>query len=149
MEMSESKQFREKVRVLERGLNQLHRNTNSCFQTLTLPQWYAMIEIGRKEKVVLKELTQILVLDTSTTSRIVEGLVKKNYVERNISEVDRRSICITLTKEGKELFHQIDQCLNQKYAAVYDDIPVDEKVNVLHALDVMLSTVRSKIESIV
>lgn len=147
MEKSESMQFREKVRVLERGLNFLNRNTNSCFSMLTLPQCYAIIEIGRREKVMLKELTKILSLDTSTISRTVEGLVKKNYVERNISKEDRRSIWITLTMEGIELYGQIEECLNQKYKAIFDNIPHQEKANVLHVLDVIVSTVRAKIEA--
>lgn len=51
----------------------------------------------------ISELGEWSVKDQSTISRQVEGLVKKGYVERFHSEIDRRSVLVNLTTEGKKL----------------------------------------------
>jgi DNA-binding MarR family transcriptional regulator len=146
MEKSDAKQFREKVRALERGLSLLNRKIISNYSMITVPQCHAIIEIGRKDDVMLKELSQILNLDTSTTSRMVDVLEKKNYVERKVYPDDRRISSISLTSEGKVLFLEMEEFIDNKYTTIFNFIPETEKSNVLHALDVMLSSVRFKMD---
>ena len=138
MEITESKQFRENIRMLERCLEMVNRSQDSCCQSITLPQCHALVEIGRKEKVTLKELAQIIMLDTSTTSRTVDTLVRKNLAKRAVSLEDRRSIAITLTKEGQRVFCEIEQSMDEKFKSIFDRIPKDQKANVLNALNAII-----------
>ncbi|MBU4439706.1 MAG: MarR family transcriptional regulator, partial [Firmicutes bacterium] len=83
MNRAQPKQFREQIRILERKLGLLKKNNGSyCAEVLTLAQCHALVEIGRIETISLKELSVILAIDMSTTSRTVDGLVKKGYVLR-------------------------------------------------------------------
>lgn len=86
------------------------------------------------------EIAQIiLAIDMSTTSRTVDGLVKKGYVQRIPSREDRRSVEISLTESGFEIFETIEINNDTFFADIFNNIPIDEKMNVLHALDVMLA----------
>ena len=40
---------------------------------------------------------------TPPISRIVDHLITKNYLVRNVSDLDRRSFKVSLSEEGKEL----------------------------------------------
>ena len=136
----QSKHFREQIRILERKLGLLKKNNGSCCAAaLTLAQCHALVEIGRDKIISLKELSIILAIDMSTTSRTVDGLVKKGYVQRIPSREDRRSVEISLTESGFEIFETIESNNDTFFADIFNNIPIDEKMNVLHALDVMLA----------
>ena len=75
----------------------------------------------------------------STTSRTVDGLVKKGYVQRIPSREDRRSVEISLTESGFEIFETIESNNDTFFADIFNNIPIDEKMNVLHALDIILA----------
>lgn len=51
----------------------------------------------------LTELADFILIGNSTTSGVVDRLVKAGMVERKRSETDRRSITLRNTKEGDEL----------------------------------------------
>ena len=136
----QSKHFREQLRILERKLGLLKKNNGSCCAAaLTLAQCHALVEIGRVKIISLKELSIILAIDMSTTSRTVDGLVKKGYVQRIPSREDRRRVEISLTESGVEIFETIESNNDTFFADIFNNIPIDEKMNVLHALDVMLA----------
>ena len=136
----QSKHFREQIRILERKLGLLKKNNGSCCAAaLTLAQCHALVEIGRVKIISLKELSIILAIDMSTTSRTVVGLVKKGYVQRIPSREDRRSVEVSLTESGFEIFETIESNNDTFFANIFNNIPIDEKMNVLHALDVMLA----------
>ena len=137
---TDSKQFREQIRLLERRLGLLNKNNNGSFSCckVTLPQCHALVEIGRAKTISLKKLAKILTLDTSTTSRTVDGLVKKGYVTRIESSLDRRSIDISLTPTGQTLFCDIEHKMDNNFAQIFNCIPNEEKENVLHAMNCII-----------
>lgn len=140
MNRAQPKQFREQIRILERKLGLLKKNNGSCCAAvLTLAQCHAVVEIGRVKSISLKDLAVILAIDISTTSRTVDGLVKKGYVQRTPSLEDRRSVDISLTESGMVIFETIESNNDTFFADIFDNIPNDEKMNVLHTLDVILA----------
>jgi len=139
MNRTQPKQFREQIRILERKLGLLKKNNGSCCaEVLTLAQCHALVEIGRVNTISLKELSVILAIDMSTTSRTVDGLVKKGYVQRIPSLEDRRSVDISLTDSGMVIFETIESNNDTFFADIFNNIPNAEKMMVLHALDVIL-----------
>ncbi|MDO9492213.1 MarR family winged helix-turn-helix transcriptional regulator [Acetobacterium sp.] len=140
MKLSNPKQFREQIRILERKLGLLKKNNGSCCaEVLTLAQCHALVEIGRLGTISLKELSVILAIDMSTTSRTVDGLVKKRYVQRIASQKDRRSINISLSDSGKIIFETIETNNDIFFAEIFSNLPDNEKMPVLHALEVILN----------
>ncbi|MDR0268589.1 MarR family transcriptional regulator [Paenibacillus sp.] len=69
----------------------------TCIQYLVLRTLREHPDIG------LTELADLIFLGNSTTSGVVDRLVKAGLVERRRSETDRRSITLRTTKEGDEL----------------------------------------------
>lgn len=135
MYSNEAKYFRELIRTLERELENL--NKPDCRCDFTLSQCHALIEIGRTNSISLKELANILQVDASAMSRTVDSLVENQWVTRFTSSIDRRKIEIKLTEKGASLFNQIEKSMNDKFSIIFDGIPEDERVNVLHSLELI------------
>ena len=132
-----SKEFRELIRILERKLGLLNKQDGCCSE-VSLAQCHALVEIGRSETISLKELSNILGLDISTMSRTVESLVKKKFVFRSPSKIDRRSIDIQLTDKGLNLFNDIENKMNNEFKNVLEQIPLEDQSTVFNGLNIII-----------
>ena len=131
--MDNVKMFREYTRRLERNLENM--NTSDCCQcSVTTSQCFFVVEIGRNPGICVKDLANVLKLDKSAVSRTVEELVQKGYVVREASKTDRRSVVLTLTKEGQDRFKKIENDMYKKFKSVFSYIPKDKQGQVLEAL---------------
>ncbi len=142
MNSTKSKEFREKIRVLKRLLDVINHSADVGCCSISSSQCNALVEIGRKESITLKELASIIMLDTSTTSRTVDSLVKKGLVNRTISVSDRRSIDITLTDSGHALFQNIESYMDSKFDTVLNNIEDNQQDTVLNSLDLILDALK-------
>lgn len=131
------KNFRELIRMLERQLELLNKE-DECCQEVTLAQCHALVEIGRHKNISLKELSNVLDLDISTMSRTVESLVKKNFVFRSPSKVDRRSINIELTSKGLNIFNRIETRMNTEFKNIFKQISTEDQSTVFSGLNIII-----------
>lgn len=89
-------------RELNRELYQL---TNSTVQQLgvTTAQYMALKSLHTKPHIGLTELAEQIYCNNSTTSGIIDRLVKAELVKRERPDTDRRAISLTLTPQGEAL----------------------------------------------
>jgi DNA-binding MarR family transcriptional regulator len=57
------------------------------------------------------DLSRLLGVPFSTTTRTTDWLVNNGYVQRLADPKDRRVVCVELTKAGKELYRAINDLL--------------------------------------
>jgi DNA-binding MarR family transcriptional regulator len=62
-----------------------------------------MLVMWEKEKTVLKDLGELLYLDSGTLSPLIKKLEKKDLVKKQRSEQDERILELEITQKGKEL----------------------------------------------
>jgi DNA-binding MarR family transcriptional regulator len=72
----------------------------------SLAQIHTLEVLGSHGAMRMKELANRLSITTGTLTVQVEKLVQAGLIERQSIEGDRRSIQVTLTEEGKEVFQQ-------------------------------------------
>ena len=60
-------------------------------------------------------------LSPSRLTRIIDGLVEKEYIIREIDPNDRRNMRVMLSKRGKQLVNQ----LNKAYVQIHNEILQD------------------------
>jgi len=135
------KNLRESIRGIEKCLGVLEKTQASCCGS-SLSQCYAIVEIGRAVELTLNELASILNVDKSTASRIVNGLVNENMVERESSQGDRRYISIRLTQKGTKVFKEIEENMHLYYTKVYEAIPKEKQEQVMESLEILLEALR-------
>lgn len=75
---------------------------------LTMTQLRTLHELERAEDRSLKELAELAGTSLATTSRNVDALLRRGYVERREDEYDRRIRRIRLTPRGRETLARVD-----------------------------------------
>jgi DNA-binding MarR family transcriptional regulator len=138
--------LREKLRLMEREMNDpFGRDAGCC--GLTLAQCHTLLEVGYKREVSLVDLASSFGLDTSTLSRMIQGLVVLGLVNRLTNEKDRRYVAISLTEQGRELFDQIEARFNTYFAQVLELIPAEKTDAVVESIGLFSDAVRKHSES--
>lgn len=78
-----------------------------CCYDVSVTQCYALEAVVLEGPLGLNDLAARLYLDKSTTSRVVDALEKKGYVERRTREDDRRALGLVATDAGRGLHARI------------------------------------------
>ena len=94
-------------------LAELHGLTQAEFRTLRL--------FGTDESLNNKTIAERMKLSPSRLTRIIDGLVKKKYIRREIDSNDRRNMKVNLSTKGKSLVQQ----LNKAYVDIHEEILMD------------------------
>lgn len=75
-------------------------------ETVTTKQWFAMANIALFEdfELNIKELARIIGTSSQNTKKLVDILIKKNYVMTQKDKSDSRNLRIALTEEGRSYY---------------------------------------------
>src|SRR5215831_17224213 len=73
----------------------------------------------------LIELGDLLICESGSPSRLVNGMVEAGLIERVVSPVNRRKVTLTLTEKGQEKaarVREVEQKIYQTISALLGDI---------------------------
>ncbi|MBQ3470872.1 MAG: MarR family transcriptional regulator [Clostridia bacterium] len=70
---------------------------------LTYTQYITMMVIWEKRSISVKELGEVLFLDSGTLTPVLKKLEAKGYITRHRSEKDERVLIVSVTDEGTRL----------------------------------------------
>ena len=125
------------VRELSKTLRFFDRKSQDN-SGVTLNQCY-MLDLIRENKIMpLSELHERLGIDKSTTTRLIEPLLKRGLLEKMKSQQDKRASYVVITKTGEEVFHT---ARNRSFTAirkVLEEIPQEKHMQVVESVDLLL-----------
>jgi DNA-binding MarR family transcriptional regulator len=79
-------------------------------ERLSLTQYKALSILSRtREPLSVKELAVQLALSAPATSRAVDGLVNRGWVERAEDDSDRRQRSLRIVEAGRRIVHELDE----------------------------------------
>lgn len=139
--------LRELIRILVRDLGILEKSDASC-SGISLAQCHAIVEIGRKEKISLVDLSGLLGLDKSTMSRTINNLVESDFVLRESDMENRRYVIIQLTEKGRSVFKDIEDSMETYYRDIFNAIPESKRYQVLESLELLKEAVESSRQAV-
>ncbi len=96
-----------------------------CCHDVSVTQCYAIDALVRGGTMTLGSLASILMLDKSTTSRVVDALDRKGYVKRTVHPDDARVVRLTATFRGRNLHATIQRDLLEEERAIIEGLPVE------------------------
>ena len=137
---NDSGALREMVRILMRHLGILEKSDLSCCG-VTLAQCHAIVEIGRRGKINLNDLADLLDVDKSTMSRTINNLVESGLAARDLDGADRRYVVIQLTEEGQRFFERTEGSMERYFQGVLSRIPEDKRDQVLESLTLLTKAI--------
>jgi len=71
------------------------------FKELSITEIHTLEAVGLYGSKTMSEIASDLNITMGTLTTAIDKLIKKGYVERNRSDVDRRIVNVSLTKKGK------------------------------------------------
>jgi len=74
---------------------------------ITIDQWLIIKAIMENPGIMQQELAEIVFKDNASVTRIIELLVKSDYLQREINPGDRRKTILKVTTEGKLIIEKV------------------------------------------
>ncbi|WP_299780397.1 MarR family transcriptional regulator [uncultured Formosa sp.] len=87
----------------------------------------------------LQDIQDRMINKMSNTTRLVDKLILKGYVERFTCEINRRKVEIFITKKGLEILKEIDPIIDRTESEITSNLTAKE----LETLNFLLTKLRS------
>ena len=105
-----------------------------CCHDVSVTQCYALETLVDHGPMRLSALAERLFLDKSTTSRVVNALVRKGYVEQRPDASDGRAMLINATRQGQGLCARISSDLVEQQKQLLGDLAPEIRAGVVQVI---------------
>lgn len=93
-----------------------------CCHDISVTQCHALEVLVEQGAMRSQELAATLRLDKSTTTRVIDALVRKGHVARSADPDDARAVSLRATASGRALYRRINQGLVQQQVELLRDM---------------------------
>jgi DNA-binding MarR family transcriptional regulator len=114
---------------------------------VTFHQFMILDAVSKEKELYMADLHKILSVEKSTTTRLVNPLIKKELLRREKADHDSRAIKLSLTKEGKEIHKKVLLCLTDFFQRVLGNIPAKKRKDVLEAVNIFITAIKDSANS--
>ena len=128
--------------ALIRSFGLHHPEQTPCGQTVAVAEAHALMELMQVQSLSQSALSKRLSLEKSTVSRLITGLEKRGWIERDRNPADRRIVEIQLTDTGKQAATTLASARQLKFDKVLSAIPESRRDDVIDALNVLVEAIR-------
>ena len=128
------------------GLSQVMRcccRDEAFCEGVTFHQFMILDAVAKSKELNMADLHQILSVQKSTTTRLVNPLLKKGLLLRDKADHDSRAVKLTLTKEGIETHKKVYLCLMDFFKNVTNSIPEEKKAEVLDCVNIFINAIKN------
>ena len=115
----------------------LNKETESNFG-MSFSRILTLLAFTGKKRMYMNELSKIMSLNTSTSTRMIDGLVKDGFVERGYDRSDRRVVTVRLTSKGKEMAKDIKAFKDRYFDSIKAKVKDNGKKEMVASLKTLL-----------
>lgn len=105
---------------------------------LTVDQWVVLKQISENNGSSQVEIGQSTVKDAPTTTRIIDQLVNKNLISKQLDPEDRRRYMVFITEKGQKLIGRLLPVVQAYRQIPVKDFSAAEQQNLIGMLQRML-----------
>ena len=105
---------------------------------ITIDQWLVLNAISEKPDLSQLEIADRVFKDASSVTRIIDLLIKKEYLQRETHEWDRRRFSLGLTKEGQAIMKKIAKVVEQNRAQALKEISEGQLLQMQQTLSLII-----------
>ncbi|CAM3972291.1 MarR family winged helix-turn-helix transcriptional regulator [Flavobacterium sinopsychrotolerans] len=84
------------------------KNIDKIVKDITIDQCLVLIILNKDERISQNELANLIFKDNASITRMIELMVKKDYLNRTIHKEDRRKFNLEITEKGKKTIELIN-----------------------------------------
>ncbi|WP_370360394.1 MarR family winged helix-turn-helix transcriptional regulator [Catenulispora sp. MAP12-49] len=111
------------------------RSLNEVEDSLTLPQFRALVVLASRGPLRLTHLAEHLAVNPSTAMRMAERLVVSGMIDRAPNPENRRESILTLTDTGRRVVEQVTGRRRAEIAAIVESMPAPQRDGLVEALE--------------
>jgi DNA-binding MarR family transcriptional regulator len=111
---------------------------------VTVPQIITLREIYEHGPVSFSELTDIVSLNNSTVTGIVDRLERQNLVRRTRTAQDRRRIDVVITEEGIDFVKRIPPPIQESLITGLENMSAEQVETILWSIDTVLKLLKDQ-----
>jgi DNA-binding MarR family transcriptional regulator len=115
------------------------QNETVISENITFRQFIILEYISTHEKLKMNELNTLLNVEKSTTTRLIEPLVRQGLIEKRKSGSDLRVFELSLTVEGKRIHKAVLTSIYEYIKIISKFIPIEKQENMKDALQVFIN----------
>ncbi len=135
------REIMEVIMSLAREIRCCSRDEAICLD-VTFHQFIILDAVAKTGELGLAELHGILSVEKSTTTRLVNPLIRKGLLKRSRAAHDSRAARLALTEEGKETHRRVWLCLGGFFENITRQIPEGRREEVLESVRVFTEAMR-------
>lgn len=83
------------------------KNISKVVKDITVDQCLVLIILSKDEKISQNEIANLIFKDNASITRMIELMVKKDYLNRTVHTEDRRKLSLQITEKGKKTLELI------------------------------------------
>ncbi len=104
-----------------KGFVLLNKETESNFG-MSSSRILTLLVFTEKKIMSMNQLSKAMSLSASTSTRMIDGLVKEGFVERKYDQLDRRLVIVGLTGKGKRIARNINAFREKYFDSINDKV---------------------------
>lgn len=128
-------------------LYQFRDRDRICCYDISVTQCYALEVLVERGPSRSQALAEALMLDKSTTTRVVDALVRKGYVERLPDPEDARAVSLRVTTDGRRLYEQINSELVEQQIELLRDLDPEARAAATQVIQRLARAAQSRFVS--
>lgn len=109
------------------------RNVRKAGYDITIDQWLILKSVAENPDITQNDISKIVFKDNASITRIMQLLVKQGYLTREIHQLDRRRVNLTLTESGKKITIDVNEIALKNRTAALKSID-EQSINLMKGL---------------
>lgn len=102
------------------------KNISQIVNDITVDQALVLIIIDKNSNYSQKEIAELIFKDNASITRIIELMVKKDYLTRKTNELDRRKFNLEITEKGKKTIELLNPAILKNRQTALEGLSEDE-----------------------
>ena len=102
------------------------RNIEKIVKDITVDQCLILMILDKDAEISQKEVADLIFKDKASITRMIELMVKKDYLKRTIHKEDRRKFNLEITEKGKETLELINPTIQINRQTALNGLSLEE-----------------------
>jgi DNA-binding MarR family transcriptional regulator len=102
------------------------RNISKIVKDITVDQCLLLIILNKDAEISQNELANLVFKDNASITRMIELMVKKEYLNRTIHKRDRRKFNLQITEKGKKTLELINPIVQLNRETALNGLSLEE-----------------------
>ncbi len=102
------------------------KNISKIIKDISVDQCLVLIVLNNNENFSQKEIANLIFKDNASITRIIELMVKKDYLTRTIHQEDRRKFQLQITEKGLKTIDLLTPAIQKNRKTALQGLSIEE-----------------------